>query len=226
MNRLRKRLYGAAAKLQYPGLSLPYSAEAASSTTLRAERVTSDSDYPDETASPYPEYQLQFLETLLMTLNGRRHAVDARAAVVCTISIALAGFLLSQSDTLYGGLPSILPEILPIIALVPTFIAVIKSVSLIAPVRRFTAVRGTRPRSLTWFYRIPELSLAEYRNSVKKLSTDDVVDQTAKQIYELSILLRARYRQLISTCRYLGAGLILTLGTVLVKLISTVLGSL
>jgi hypothetical protein len=159
---------------------------------------------PEGTAS-----HRQFLEKLLDTFNNRRSAVDSRATIICTISLAMFGFLLTQGPDIFKSLPATVRYIMIALVIAPTFGAVAYSLSLIAPLRRPRKERKTKMKSLTWFYKIPEQTLSEYQASVKGLTESELIDQTSKQVYELSVLLKTRYDRLLYACWYLEIAIIL-----------------
>jgi hypothetical protein len=173
-----------------------------------------DTSTPEGTVS-----HQQFLEKLLDTFNNRRSAVDSRATIICTISLALFGFLPTQGSDIFENLPVTARYIIISMVIVPTFASVVYSLSLIAPLRRPRKERKTKTKTLTWFYKIPEQTLPEYQASIKALTESELIDQTAKQVYELSVLLKARYDRLLYACWYLEIAIILLFAVLVVTYI-------
>lgn len=151
----------------------------------------------------------QFLEKLLDTFNNRRTAVDSRATIICTVGLAFFGFLLTQSKEIFNGLSTFKVSLFVTLVLIPLVVSVIYSLSLIAPLRRPRKKRINEEKTLTWFFHIPQQTLAEYQENIMGLTESQLVEQTAKQVYELSVLLRTRYCRLIYSCWYLGISIIL-----------------
>ena len=151
----------------------------------------------------------QFLEKLLDTFNNRRSAIDSRATFICTIGLALFGFLLTQSKEIFKGLSGPIISLLIILEILPLIVSIIYSLSLIAPLRRPRQKRRIREKTLTWFFHIPLQTLDEYQANVLGLTEYELAEQTAKQVYELSLLLRIRYCRLMNACWYLGMSIII-----------------
>lgn len=151
----------------------------------------------------------QFLEKLLDTFNNRRTAIDSRATFICTIGLALFGFLLTQSGEIFKNLSGPKISLLIILEVLPLIVSIIYSLSLIAPLRRPRQKRRIKEKTLTWFFHIPSQTLDEYKANVLGLTEYELAEQTAKQVYELSILLRIRYCRLMYACWYLGISIIL-----------------
>jgi hypothetical protein len=150
----------------------------------------------------------QFLEKLLDTFNNRRTAVDVRATVICTVSLALFGFLITQGAEIFKGFSTTVRLVMISMVILPTFGSVAYSLSLVAPLRRPRKERKNRG-TLTWFYQIPNQTLSEYQANIKALTDSELIDQTAKQVYELSVLLKNRYDRLMNACQYLEIAIIL-----------------
>jgi hypothetical protein len=167
--------------------------------------------------------QRQFMDKLLDTFNNRRTAVDARATLICTFSVALFGYLFTQPATLLGDTPSRGTIGMYVLLLLPSFASVVYSLSLVAPLRRATRERRADTRSLTWFYLIPRYSMDEYSVEVRNLSDRDILDLTIKQVHELSCLLQQRYRRLTLASQYLNVSLITIFVLFLMRAIITIL---
>lgn len=177
---------------------------------ISATRCPSHSSEPNDSF----DHRMQLVGALLQTCDNRRSALDVRATVLVTIALALMGFILAEKATVFSHLPQVL--MVGVSSLVVFFAILSLSFSLrtVAPLHDDPSADAETTNSVTYPYHISDQPVEEYCKRISALSRDEVLCCSAKQIYELSGVLRQRYDALTKSSVYLWLSIItLLVGT-------------
>ena len=166
------------------------------------------------------EYQKEFLYATLNNLETRRTAIHTRTTVVLAFSAVFLGLLFSQlksGEFLYHN--GVVYFKIILFAIIGIFsISCISSLLLISPIRRPRNVRRKVKFSLSFFYLIANKTNDDYFNEIQQLSINSINKELAKQVVDISKLLKKRYKRLKTTCYLLYLGIILTVIYSLLKI--------
>lgn len=172
------------------------------------------------------DIKIEFLYNVLNWLDDRRNAIDMRATVVLAIGSLAIGSLFAQwkvGEFLYTPQSNIMKYgyLADIIIFI---IAILKSLSLIAPINRPSELKKKIQknkeafRTLTFFYDIAEHETKEsYYELLKGKSENEIKIELSKQVVEISALLKIRYDRLQSACNFLSLGLYVLILYVIIK---------
>lgn len=159
------------------------------------------------------ENQKEFLYATLTNLETRRTAVDTRTTVVLAFSTVFLGLMFSQlksGEFLYHN-GNVIYKILQFLIILIFSISCFSSLLLISPIKRPKKIRKKVRFSLSFFYLIANQSHEEYYEEVNNLSINSINKELAKQVVEISKLLKKRYKRLKTTCNLLYIGIALTI---------------
>jgi hypothetical protein len=153
---------------------------------------------------------IAFLDLMIVEFNDRRKAIDSRALILATVSVAQLGFIITQTDSLGSNIPTPYRPIIVTTLVAGAVWSTAANLALVAPLRRSRARRKTKSESLTWFYAVADLDPDEYLAQIAPLSEHQFALQRSQLAVDIAGLLKKRYISMVSAARILKLSLVST----------------